>query len=84
MPDQGLSNNTENENKTGKTDLSKRPKVGKRKRVETEASWPSREGESVVELVEEWHHGINDGREPAEVIVFYAGEVGTPLSVERP
>ncbi|MEM7360020.1 MAG: cupin domain-containing protein [Pseudomonadota bacterium] len=43
-----------------------------------------RKGDTIIELVDKWHHGINDGLEPAEVIVFYAGQEGTPLSVERP
>ena len=41
------------------------------------------EGDSIVELVDRWHRGINDGEEPAEILVFYAGTVGTPLTVKK-
>ncbi len=30
-------------------------------------------GESIVEVVDKWHYGTNEGTEPAEIIVFYAG-----------
>jgi len=40
-------------------------------------------GESIVEVVNKWHYGKNDGNETAEVIVFYAGVLDTPISVEK-
>jgi hypothetical protein len=30
------------------------------------------------------HYGINQGRVPAEIIVFYAGTVDTPITVVEP
>jgi len=41
-------------------------------------------GDPIVELVNKWHHGVNNGLEPVEIIVFYAGAEGLPLSVHRP
>lgn len=38
-------------------------------------------GDPIVELVNTWHYGRNDGNEPAEIIVFYAGTEETPITV---
>jgi hypothetical protein len=38
-------------------------------------------GEPIIELVNSWHYGENLGTEPAEIIVFYAGIKGTPITV---
>lgn len=38
-------------------------------------------GEPIVELVNAWHYGQNDGTEPVEIIVFYAGIEGVPITV---
>lgn len=38
-------------------------------------------GEPIVELVNTWHFGQNDGAEPVEIIVFYAGITETPTTV---
>lgn len=40
-------------------------------------------GEPIVELVNTWHYGENLGTEPAEIIVFYAGVEGTPITVVK-
>lgn len=40
-------------------------------------------GDSVVEVVNKWHYGKNEGNEPAEIIVFYAGIKGGPLSIKK-
>ena len=32
-----------------------------------------RAGEGLIEMVGQWHHGSNEGSQPAEIIVFYAG-----------
>jgi len=40
-----------------------------------------KEGEAIVEVVDKWHYGKNEGSLPAEIIVFYAGAVGTPITV---
>jgi len=41
------------------------------------------EGEVLPELVGKYHYGKNTGSEPIELIVFYVGEKGTPLSVNK-
>ena len=41
------------------------------------------EGESLPELVGKYHYGKNTGNVPVELIVFYVGEKGTPLSVNK-
>jgi len=38
-------------------------------------------GDALSEVVETWHYGLNEGETTAEIIVFYAGTPGTPLSV---
>lgn len=41
-------------------------------------------GEALVEVVGTWHYGVNEGSEPAELVVFYAGTTGQALSVVKP
>ena len=41
------------------------------------------EGESLPELIGKYHYGKNTGKMPVELIVFYVGEEGTPLSVNK-
>ena len=38
-------------------------------------------GDPIVELVNTAHYGINEGPAPAEIVIVYAGSVGTPTSV---
>ncbi len=38
-------------------------------------------GDPIVEVVDTWHYGVNEGRAPAEIIVFYAGVVDRPITV---
>ena len=38
-------------------------------------------GDPIVEVVNTLHYGINEGNGPAEIVVFYAGAVGTPVSI---
>ena len=40
-------------------------------------------GDPIVEVVDTWHYGSNDGPEPADIIVFYAGSPGMELSVKE-
>ena len=40
-------------------------------------------GDSIVEVVNKWHYGKNEGSEPAEIIVFYAGVQRTPITIEE-
>ena len=41
------------------------------------------EGEVLHELIGKYHYGKNTGKEPIELIVFYLGQKGTPLSVNK-
>jgi len=38
-------------------------------------------GDALSEVINTWHYGVNNGNETAEIIVFYAGTPGTPLSI---
>ena len=40
-------------------------------------------GESIIEVVNTWHYGKNEGKTPAEIIVFYAGIHGMPVTVKE-
>lgn len=40
-------------------------------------------GQPLVELFKEWHYGSNPGAEPVDLIVVYAGTVGTPLTIRE-
>ena len=40
-----------------------------------------KEGDALVELVNIFHYGKNEGNKPAEIIVFYAGNEGVPITV---
>jgi quercetin dioxygenase-like cupin family protein len=40
-------------------------------------------GHSFIEVVNEWHYGANHGSEPLEMIVFYAGVKGTPITIPQ-
>jgi quercetin dioxygenase-like cupin family protein len=40
-------------------------------------------GDSIVELVNQWHYGTNEGPDPVKLIMFYVGEVGVPLVVKE-
>ena len=41
------------------------------------------EEEALPELIGKYHYGKNTGNEPVELVVFYIGEKGTPLSVNK-
>ena len=53
--------------------------------VTTEAGRSARfgRGEAIVEVVDQWHYGRNDGTEVAELIVFYAGVKAQPIAVDK-
>ncbi len=38
-------------------------------------------GEPIIEIVNAWHYGENEGSEPAEIIVFYAGVEKAPITI---
>ena len=40
-------------------------------------------GDALVETVDKWHYGVNEGSEVVQLIVFYAGIVDTPLSIQE-
>ncbi|MFA5181944.1 MAG: cupin domain-containing protein [Syntrophales bacterium] len=40
-------------------------------------------GETIIEVVNTWHHGKNEGNKPAEIVVFYVGTMNAPLSVNK-
>jgi len=40
-------------------------------------------GDPIIEVVNTWHYGINEGDEPAEIIVFYAGIQGEPVTTKE-
>ena len=39
-----------------------------------------KEGEAIVEVVDTWHYGYNEGEDTAEIVVFYAGVEGLPVT----
>jgi len=39
-------------------------------------------GDSIVEVVNTWHYGKNEGNKLAEIIVFYAGILDKPVTVK--
>jgi quercetin dioxygenase-like cupin family protein len=41
-------------------------------------------GDPIVEVVNTLHYGINQGEVPAEIVVFYAGVVDSPITVIEP
>ncbi len=40
-------------------------------------------GEAIVEVVDKWHYGKNEGDLPAEIIVFYAGTADMPITIKE-
>lgn len=40
-------------------------------------------GNSIVEVVDRWHYGKNEGEIPAEIIVFYAGVKGQSVTIKK-
>ncbi len=40
-------------------------------------------GDPIVEVVDTWHYGINEGKQPAEIIVFYAGTIGEKITIKK-
>lgn len=40
-------------------------------------------GDSIVELVNTWHYGRNEGNVPAEIVVFYAGVSDKPVTIRK-
>ncbi|HOJ44249.1 MAG TPA: cupin domain-containing protein [Syntrophorhabdaceae bacterium] len=42
-----------------------------------------KEGDSIVEVVDTWHYGKNEGNVPAVIIVFYAGYEAEPITIYK-
>jgi quercetin dioxygenase-like cupin family protein len=40
-------------------------------------------GDPIVEVVDTWHYGQNRGKDPAVIIVFYAGTPDRPITVKE-
>ncbi len=40
-------------------------------------------GDTLVEVINKWHYGINKGDVTAEIVVFYAGVEGEPLTIKH-
>ncbi len=40
-------------------------------------------GDPIVEVVNKWHYGKNEGNKTAEILVFYAGVPDTPITVKK-
>ena len=43
-----------------------------------------KKGEVIIEMVDKWHHGINQGSVPVELVVFYATTNDLLLAVKKP
>jgi quercetin dioxygenase-like cupin family protein len=50
---------------------------------ETKDTLHLKAGDTIIELVNKWHYGINEGNEPVEIIVFYAGIKGKPITIKK-
>lgn len=42
-----------------------------------------RSGDAAIEVVGNYHYGVNEGSEPAELYVFYAGDDDSPLFIHK-
>lgn len=42
-----------------------------------------KEGDHIVEVVNTWHYGKNEGSSPAVIVVFYIGYEGSPVTIYR-
>ncbi len=40
-------------------------------------------GDPIVEVVNTWHYGRNEGKLPAEIVVFYAGTPDVAITVKK-
>ena len=40
-------------------------------------------GDPIIEVVSTWHYGKNEGSLPADIIVFYAGVAGKPITIKQ-
>lgn len=42
-----------------------------------------KKGDVIIEMVDKWHHGINQGSAPVELVVFYATTKDLPLAIKK-
>lgn len=42
-----------------------------------------RAGDGIVEVVNRWHYGVNEGDQDAEIVVFYVGQAGKPITISK-
>jgi quercetin dioxygenase-like cupin family protein len=40
-------------------------------------------GDPIVEVVDTWHYGKNEGDKEAVIVVFYAGITGAPITINK-
>ena len=40
-------------------------------------------GDEIVEVVNQWHYGKNNGSTDAEIVVVYIGEKGQPVTIKK-
>ncbi|MGL1887262.1 MAG: cupin domain-containing protein [Reichenbachiella sp.] len=40
-------------------------------------------GDPIVEVIDTWHHGSNEGDVPAVIVVFYAGIKGQAITIKK-
>ncbi|AHJ13673.1 cupin domain-containing protein [Sulfurospirillum multivorans] len=40
-------------------------------------------GDALIEVVEKWHYGVNEGDESVEIVVFYAGTKESAYSIKK-
>ena len=38
---------------------------------------------AIVEVVNKWHYGKNEGDKMAEIMVFYAGVLDKPITIKK-
>ncbi|MGB1361597.1 MAG: cupin domain-containing protein [Alphaproteobacteria bacterium] len=40
-------------------------------------------GDSIVEVINQWHYGQNVGTTDAEIVVFYVGDKNQPITIKK-
>ena len=40
-------------------------------------------GDALIEVVDRWHYGVNEGDEPVEIVVFYTGTKESVYSIKK-
>ena len=40
-------------------------------------------GDALIEVVNRWHYGVNEGDESVEIVVFYAGTKERAYSIKK-